>query len=121
MENTVYLVEHCARKDAPIRSPTGIGAGLGQHLAPMERSDKIPIGDWGGTTSQREAAEVAFEVAKEEDRTVMRLEEMKFLAICTNDLPEDDTYFIEEHKRPFEPNITCTGTAKVTPEVVVRA
>ncbi|GKC15371.1 hypothetical protein Tco_1012153 [Tanacetum coccineum] len=70
---------------------------------------------------KREAAEVAFEVAKEEDRTVMRLEEMKFLAICTNDLPEDDTYFIEEQKRPFEPNITCTGTAKVTPEVVVRA
>ncbi|GJX71206.1 hypothetical protein Tco_0308377 [Tanacetum coccineum] len=48
MDNTVYLVEHCTRKDAPIRSPTGIGAGLGEHLAPMKRSNKIPIGDRGG-------------------------------------------------------------------------
>ncbi|GKA47719.1 retrovirus-related pol polyprotein from transposon TNT 1-94 [Tanacetum coccineum] len=44
----VYLVEQCARKVAPIRSSTGIGAGLGEHLAPMERPDKIPIGDRGG-------------------------------------------------------------------------
>nr|GEW40742.1 mitochodrial transcription termination factor [Tanacetum cinerariifolium] len=35
---------------------------------------------------KREAAEKAFEVAKEKDRTVMRLEELKFLAISTNDL-----------------------------------
>ncbi|GKC02549.1 ribonuclease H-like domain-containing protein [Tanacetum coccineum] len=41
-------MEHCARKGAPIRSLTGIGAGLGEHLAPMERPDKIPIGDRGG-------------------------------------------------------------------------
>ncbi|GJV60609.1 retrovirus-related pol polyprotein from transposon TNT 1-94 [Tanacetum coccineum] len=47
-ENSVYLVEQCARKVAPIRSSTGIGAGLGEHLAPMERPDKIPIGDRGG-------------------------------------------------------------------------
>ncbi|GJU94563.1 hypothetical protein Tco_1319319 [Tanacetum coccineum] len=45
---SVYLVEQCARKVAPIRSPTGIGAGLGEHLAPMERPDKILIGDRGG-------------------------------------------------------------------------
>nr|GEZ54271.1 hypothetical protein [Tanacetum cinerariifolium] len=42
--------------------------------------------------------EAAFEVAKEKDCTVMRLEEMKFLAISTKDLPEDDAYFIEEQK-----------------------
>ncbi|GJW97445.1 putative oxoglutarate dehydrogenase [Tanacetum coccineum] len=47
MDNTVYLVEHCTRKDAPIRSPTGIGAGLREHLAPMERSNNIPVGDRG--------------------------------------------------------------------------
>ncbi|GJW37432.1 hypothetical protein Tco_0060352 [Tanacetum coccineum] len=41
-------MEHCARKDASIRSPTGIRAGLGEHLALMERHDKIPIGDRGG-------------------------------------------------------------------------
>ncbi|GJZ92270.1 hypothetical protein Tco_0664335, partial [Tanacetum coccineum] len=33
------------RNDASIRSPTGIGAGLGEHLAAMERSNKIPIED----------------------------------------------------------------------------
>ncbi|GKE42710.1 hypothetical protein Tco_1469994, partial [Tanacetum coccineum] len=48
MDNNVYLVEHCTRKDAPIRSSTGIGAGLGENLASMERSNKIPIGDRGG-------------------------------------------------------------------------
>ncbi|GJT44990.1 hypothetical protein Tco_0953705 [Tanacetum coccineum] len=42
-----HAYRHCARKDAMIRSPTGIGAGLGKHLAPMERPDKIPIGDPG--------------------------------------------------------------------------
>nr|GEV36589.1 hypothetical protein [Tanacetum cinerariifolium]GEY06927.1 hypothetical protein [Tanacetum cinerariifolium] len=45
---SVYFVEQCARKVAPIRSPTGIEAGLGEHLAPMERPDKIPIEDQDG-------------------------------------------------------------------------
>ncbi|GJR47929.1 hypothetical protein Tco_1316032 [Tanacetum coccineum] len=48
MENSVYLVEQCARKVALIRSPTGIEAGLEEHLAPMKRPDKFPIGDRGG-------------------------------------------------------------------------
>ncbi|GJY03326.1 hypothetical protein Tco_0369266 [Tanacetum coccineum] len=48
---------------------------------------------------KREAAKAAFKVAKEKDRTVMRLEEMKFLAISTKDLSEDDAYFIEEQKK----------------------
>nr|GEU64055.1 hypothetical protein [Tanacetum cinerariifolium] len=41
---TAYLVEQCARKVASIRSPTRIGAGLGENIAPMERPDKIPLG-----------------------------------------------------------------------------
>ncbi|GKA07751.1 hypothetical protein Tco_0686975 [Tanacetum coccineum] len=41
-------MEQCARKVAPIRSPTGIGVGLGEHLALIECPDKIPIGDRGG-------------------------------------------------------------------------
>ncbi|GKC05773.1 hypothetical protein Tco_0997383 [Tanacetum coccineum] len=36
-----------ARKVDPIRSPTGIGAGL-KELSIMESPDQIPIGDWGG-------------------------------------------------------------------------
>ncbi|GJX22078.1 RNA-directed DNA polymerase, eukaryota, reverse transcriptase zinc-binding domain protein [Tanacetum coccineum] len=46
--NNVYLVKHCARKDAPIRSPTGIEAGLGKHLAQMKPPDKIPFGIGAG-------------------------------------------------------------------------
>nr|GEU68251.1 hypothetical protein [Tanacetum cinerariifolium] len=40
--------EHYTRKDSSIRSPTRIRAGLGEHLALMERFNKIPIGDRGG-------------------------------------------------------------------------
>ncbi|GKA58943.1 heat shock protein 70 [Tanacetum coccineum] len=40
--------QHCARKYAPIRSSMGIGAGLREHLALIERPDKIPVGDQGG-------------------------------------------------------------------------
>ncbi|GJV08369.1 hypothetical protein Tco_1346025 [Tanacetum coccineum] len=49
MEKNVYLVEHCARKDPPIRPPMGIGAGLMEHLTIMERPDKIPIRDRGSS------------------------------------------------------------------------
>nr|GEU56040.1 putative reverse transcriptase domain-containing protein [Tanacetum cinerariifolium] len=42
-EQRVFL-EHCARKGAPIRSSTRIRAGLGEHIALIERPDKIPIG-----------------------------------------------------------------------------
>ncbi|GJU84694.1 hypothetical protein Tco_1292240 [Tanacetum coccineum] len=48
---------------------------------------------------KREAAEKAFEVAKEKDRMVMRLEEKKFLAISTKDLSKDDAYWIEMQKK----------------------
>ncbi|GJW99622.1 hypothetical protein Tco_0183536 [Tanacetum coccineum] len=41
---------------------------------------------------KRQATEKAYEVSKEKDRTVMRLEKMKFLAISTKDLSEDDAY-----------------------------
>ncbi|GJT01328.1 hypothetical protein Tco_0822497 [Tanacetum coccineum] len=51
---------------------------------------------------KREAIEKAFKVAKEKDRTVMRLEEMKFLAISTKDLPDDDAYFINEQKQAIQ-------------------
>ena len=41
-----------------------------------------------------EAAQSSYEVTKEKDRTMMKLEEMKFLAINTKDLSDDDAYFI---------------------------
>ncbi|GKA64419.1 hypothetical protein Tco_0764025 [Tanacetum coccineum] len=40
---------------------------------------------------KREAAEKAFKVAKEKDRTITRLEELRFLALSTKDLSDDDS------------------------------
>nr|GEX00114.1 hypothetical protein [Tanacetum cinerariifolium] len=41
---------------------------------------------------KREAAEKAFEASKDKDRTITRLEELRFLALSTNDLYPDDAY-----------------------------
>ncbi|GKB29953.1 hypothetical protein Tco_0869354, partial [Tanacetum coccineum] len=43
---------------------------------------------------KREAAERAFEAQAEKDRTLMRLEELRFLTTSTKDLDEDDAYWI---------------------------
>nr|GEZ47399.1 hypothetical protein [Tanacetum cinerariifolium] len=47
---------------------------------------------------KREATERAFETQAEKDRTLMRLEELRFLATSTKDL-DDDAYWIKEQKR----------------------
>nr|GEU51093.1 uncharacterized mitochondrial protein AtMg00810-like [Tanacetum cinerariifolium] len=82
-----------------------------QHLGKETKSDTSASTQRGSSSSQfeeimtnelrikREAAEKAFEVAKEKDCTMMRLEEMKFLAISTKDLPEDGASFISEQKQ----------------------
>ncbi|GKD76281.1 hypothetical protein Tco_1334563 [Tanacetum coccineum] len=48
---------------------------------------------------KREAAERAFEAQAEKDRTLMRLEELKFLATSTKDLDDDDAYWIKKQKK----------------------
>nr|GEX61910.1 hypothetical protein [Tanacetum cinerariifolium] len=45
------------------------------------------------------AAERAFEAQAEKDRTLMRLEELRFLAASTKDLDDDDAYWIKKQKR----------------------
>ncbi|GJU51319.1 hypothetical protein Tco_1220874 [Tanacetum coccineum] len=47
---------------------------------------------------KREGAERAFEAQAEKDRTLMRLEELMFLATSTKDLDEDDAYWIKKKK-----------------------
>nr|GEX59918.1 hypothetical protein [Tanacetum cinerariifolium] len=47
---------------------------------------------------KREAAERAFEFQAEKDRTLMRLEELRFLATSTKDLDDDDAYWIKKQK-----------------------
>nr|GEZ44738.1 hypothetical protein [Tanacetum cinerariifolium]GEZ54295.1 hypothetical protein [Tanacetum cinerariifolium] len=51
---------------------------------------------------KQEAAEKAYEVSKEKDRMVMRLEEMKFLAISTKDLSKDDVCWINAQKQKIK-------------------
>ncbi|GJY65900.1 hypothetical protein Tco_0468138 [Tanacetum coccineum] len=48
---------------------------------------------------KREAAERAFEAQAEKDGTLMRLEELRFLAISTKDLDDDDAYWIKKQKK----------------------
>ncbi|GKA48663.1 hypothetical protein Tco_0741621 [Tanacetum coccineum] len=48
---------------------------------------------------KREAAERAFEAQAEKDRTLMRLEELRFLATSTKDLDDDDAYWIKKQKQ----------------------
>nr|GFB04763.1 hypothetical protein [Tanacetum cinerariifolium] len=48
---------------------------------------------------KREASERAFEAQAEKDRTLMRLEELRFLATSTKDLDDDDAYWIKKQKR----------------------
>nr|GEX28397.1 hypothetical protein [Tanacetum cinerariifolium] len=48
---------------------------------------------------KRKAAEKAFEAQAEKDRTLIRLEELRFLATSTKELDDDDTYWIKKQKR----------------------
>nr|GEY12637.1 hypothetical protein [Tanacetum cinerariifolium] len=48
---------------------------------------------------KRKAAERAFEVQAEKDRTLMRLEELRSLATSTKDLDDADAYWIKKQKR----------------------
>nr|GEX35755.1 glutathione S-transferase T3-like [Tanacetum cinerariifolium] len=48
---------------------------------------------------KREAAKRALEAQAEKDRTLMRLEKLRFLATSTNDLDDDDAYWIKKQKR----------------------
>ncbi|GJV06107.1 hypothetical protein Tco_1343763 [Tanacetum coccineum] len=49
-----------------------------------------------------DVTEKAFEVAKEKDRTVMRLEELRFLSLSTKDLSDDDAYYINLQKNAIK-------------------
>ncbi|GKF22313.1 hypothetical protein Tco_0074635 [Tanacetum coccineum] len=53
---------------------------------------------------KQEAAEKAFEVSKEKERTITRLEELRFLALSTKDLDDDDAYWIELQKTKSKQN-----------------
>nr|GEW65075.1 hypothetical protein [Tanacetum cinerariifolium] len=48
---------------------------------------------------KRKAAERAFEAQAEKDRTLMQLEELRYLATSTKYLDNDDAYWIKKQKR----------------------
>ncbi|GJZ49224.1 hypothetical protein Tco_0603414 [Tanacetum coccineum] len=51
---------------------------------------------------KREAAKKAFEASKDKDRTITRLEELRFLALSTKDLSPDDAYWINLQKKQIK-------------------
>nr|GEY40291.1 hypothetical protein [Tanacetum cinerariifolium] len=63
---------------------------------------------------KREAAEKVFEASKDKDEAIKSLEELRFLALSTKDLSDDDAYWIERKtaqikaklraEMPMEPN-----------------
>ncbi|GKA83128.1 hypothetical protein Tco_0789876 [Tanacetum coccineum] len=48
---------------------------------------------------KREAAEKAFKAQSEKYLTLIRLEELRFLATSTKDLDDDDAYWIKKQKQ----------------------
>ncbi|GJW60992.1 hypothetical protein Tco_0110327 [Tanacetum coccineum] len=51
---------------------------------------------------KREAAERAFQASKNKDDTITRLEELRFLALSTKDLSDDDAYWINIQKQQIK-------------------
>nr|GEX84126.1 RNA-directed DNA polymerase, eukaryota [Tanacetum cinerariifolium] len=56
------------------------------------RVNPVRVVNGAGASSEREAAERAFEAQAEKDRTLMRLEVLRFLATSTKDLDDDYAY-----------------------------
>nr|GEW85066.1 hypothetical protein [Tanacetum cinerariifolium] len=56
---------------------------------------KVPSFEKSG---ENEAAEKAFEASKDKDETIKSLEELRFLALSTKNLSDDDAYWIERKK-----------------------
>ncbi|GJZ08556.1 glutathione S-transferase T3-like protein [Tanacetum coccineum] len=65
---------------------------------------------------KREAAERAFEAQAEKDRTLMRLEELRFLATSTKDLDDDDAYWINKQKQ--KESLLTLKTCCILPDAV---
>nr|GEY07798.1 probable sucrose-phosphate synthase 1 [Tanacetum cinerariifolium] len=61
-----------------------------------ESSASTQFGELMEQELRREAAERAFEAQAEKDRTLMRLEELRFLATSTKHLDGDDAYWIKK-------------------------
>ncbi|GJS15718.1 hypothetical protein Tco_0410190 [Tanacetum coccineum] len=55
---------------------------------------------------KREAAEKAFEASKDKDETIKSLEELRFLALSTKDLSDDDAFWILRKKKSNQSQVT---------------
>ncbi|GJY97026.1 hypothetical protein Tco_0513936 [Tanacetum coccineum] len=107
-------------EDARPRPP-----GLNKSKCPSKKTKSDTTTSTGGSNSsnpfgehmssefrlKREAAEKACEASKERDRTLTRLEEMKFLTTSTKDLSEDDAYWINYQKQLIKQKYNLTRDA----------
>ncbi|GJY74781.1 hypothetical protein Tco_0479212, partial [Tanacetum coccineum] len=82
-------VPGASQEDLFVTASTGGSSASAQLMELMKQELRL----------KREAAERAFEAQAEKDRTLMRLEELRFLATSTKDLDEDDAYWIKKQKK----------------------
>nr|GEX78578.1 RNA-directed DNA polymerase, eukaryota [Tanacetum cinerariifolium] len=103
-EDAWAILKFHPKWDAPEQVDlTGDVSGLPKRIYSVtmhdHRVNPVRVVNGAGASSEREAAERAFEAQAEKDRTLMRLEVLRFLATSTKDLDDDDAYWIKKQKR----------------------
>ncbi|GKB96720.1 hypothetical protein Tco_0982857 [Tanacetum coccineum] len=105
-----------AKRDAPDPAPVDPRPRPPGNQRPRKKTKSDTSASIGGSNSssqfgdfmshelrlKREAAEKAFEASKDKDRTITRLEELRFLALSTKDLSPDDAYWINLQKKQIK-------------------
>nr|GFA15999.1 hypothetical protein [Tanacetum cinerariifolium] len=93
-EKAWAVLQKHAKCDAPDPAPVDLTEGENVHdqHVPAVNTDEL----FGPDQRPRPPA---FEAWKDKDRTITRLEELRFLALSTNDLSPDDAYWINLQKK----------------------
>ncbi|GJX34010.1 hypothetical protein Tco_0245567 [Tanacetum coccineum] len=103
-DNNVGSQEDLFGHDARPRPPANNGPPRKANRRNGEHRWKLRSGPIRGKLMEQELRLIGsrrkgFEAQAEKDRTLMRLEELRFLATSTKDLDEDDAYWIKKQKK----------------------
>nr|GEV13395.1 hypothetical protein [Tanacetum cinerariifolium] len=96
------LNANCQKFNDAYKQAKRLGKSGENDVDVMKRAQRVnPIRgvNGAGLRLKRETAERAFEAQAEKDRTLLRLEELRFLATSTKDLDDDDAYWIKKQKQ----------------------
>nr|GEV00861.1 hypothetical protein [Tanacetum cinerariifolium] len=93
------LNANCQKFNAAYKRAKRLGKSGKNDVDVMKRAQIIYRDEHKGELClKQKAAERVFEAQAEKDRTLMRLEELRFLATSTKDLDDDDAYWIKKQK-----------------------